>query len=154
MTTDSPAPGSSGPIRWQRLTTTLSRIFGRRLPLDNLPVAGVTPARRRRRRRGLHVCAECGADAVIPVDAEPLDEFRWTMLLRCGVCGTTVSKVVSNAEAERYDCDLNRGWNQIRSALERIKREDMAEWTAAFTTALDRDLIDPGDFSGRLSGLS
>ena len=71
------------------------------------------------------------------------------MLLRCGVCGTTVPKILSNAEAQRYDCDLNRGWNQIRSALERIEREDMAEWTAAFTTALDRDLIDPGDFSGR-----
>ena len=81
-------------------------MFGPRRPLDNLPAAGVTAAPRRRRQNGLHVCADCGADAVIPAHAEPLDERRWIMLLRCGVCGTTVSKVVSNAEAERYDCDL------------------------------------------------
>jgi hypothetical protein len=84
---------------------------------------------------------------VNPAHAEPLDEERWTMLLRCGACGTTVLRVVSNQDAARYDHDLDRGCSAIESALERVERARMTEWTEAFVTALERDLIDAGDFT-------
>ena len=69
------------------------------------------------------------------------------MLLRCGACGATVPKVVSNQDAARYDHDLNRGCRAIASALERVERARMTEWTEASVTALGRDLIDAGDFA-------
>jgi hypothetical protein len=83
---------------------------------------------------------------VNPAHAEPLDERRWTMLLRCGACGATVPRIVSNQDAQRYDHDLDRGFSAIASALERVERARMAEWTEAFVTALGHDLIDAGDF--------
>jgi hypothetical protein len=84
---------------------------------------------------------------VNPAHAEPLDDERWTMLLRCGACDATVPRIVSNQDAQRYDCDLDRGFSAIASALERVERARMAEWTEAFVTALGRDLIDAGDFT-------
>jgi hypothetical protein len=87
----------------------------------------------RRRRQpspgsGLHQCALCQSDFVVPVEAEALDEGRWDMRLRCGQCGTYRDVVVSDEVAKRYDLDLNRGMAEIAAALE-------------------HDLIDDGDFA-------
>lgn len=145
----SPAPG-----RWRRLVRALSRAFGPRLPLDALPYAGFTPmavvVASPTEGRRLHICSECGADAVSPAHAEPLDESRWSMLLRCGACGATVQRTVSNEAAQCYDHELNRGYGSIRSALERIELERMEDWAGMFVAALGRDLIDADDF-GRQS---
>jgi transcription elongation factor Elf1 len=106
---------------------------------------------RRRRRAGrphrLHVCAICGVDAVNPVLVEPLDEHRWSVVLRCGACGARTEAEISNQVAELYDKDLDIGWRKIRSAVETIDETNMAAWTDTFITALDRDLIDAEDFN-------
>jgi hypothetical protein len=86
---------------------------------------------------------------VNPAHAEPLDDDRWTMLLRCRACGATFRRVVSNEDAERYDRDLDRGWNAIGRAAQRLEHEQMVEWADAFVVAIARDLIDAGDFSRR-----
>jgi hypothetical protein len=109
--------------------------------------------RRRRRnpasapRRRLHVCTLCGVDAVNPVIAEPLDDFRWCLLMRCGACGARTDAVISNAVAARYDADLDIGWRQISRAIDKIEMAGMRTWADSFITALDRDLIDAADFS-------
>jgi hypothetical protein len=107
--------------------------------------------RRRRpssdRRRSLHICAVCGIDAVNPVVIEPLDELRWSVVLRCGACGARTEAVISNQLAAAYDEDLDLGWREIRRAVGRIDAADMARWANAFITALDRDLIDAEDFN-------
>jgi hypothetical protein len=130
----------------------MSRMFGPRPPLDGLPAAGVTPmavGRSLTPRSGLHICRECRADAVNPAHAAALDDDRWTMLLRCGACGATFQRVVYNEDAERYDRDLDRGWNAIGRATQRLEREQMVEWADAFVVALARDLIDASDFARR-----
>ncbi len=98
-------------------------------------------------RRGLHVCAACGVDAVNPVIAEPIDELRWSVLMRCGSCGARTEAVISNEIAERYDEDLDKGWRQISRTIDKLEAANMAVWTKSFITALERDLIDAGDFS-------
>jgi hypothetical protein len=94
----------------------------------------------------LHVCGRCGADVVNPARAEPLDEHRWLMLLRCAACDTMVIRIVSNEAAQCYDRALDIGYSAIARALERAERTDMEEWAGTFMTALGRDLIGAEDF--------
>jgi hypothetical protein len=99
---------------------------------------------------GLHQCAVCRAECVVPVWWESLaDEQGWHMLLRCGACATFRDVSVPNEVAQAYERDLRRGTAEIRDAVERMDRERMALETDAFITALRRDLIDAGDFAGR-----
>jgi hypothetical protein len=98
-------------------------------------------------RRSLHICDVCGVDTVNPVSVESIDDFHWCVLMRCGACGARTEAVLSNEVAARYDEELDRGWRKIRRAAEALEEENMAEWASSFITALDRDLIDAGDFS-------
>ena len=96
----------------------------------------------------LHRCQLCYDDSVVPVEAEPLDLGLWDMRLRCGQCGTYRDVIVSDDAAQRYDKELNHGMAQIAAALERAEREHMRAEVRIFITALERDLIDAGDFAG------
>lgn len=107
----------------------------------------------RRRRHppgaGLHECALCHDDFVVPVKAEALELGRWDLRLRCGQCGTYRDVVVSDGEAERYDLDLQRGMSEIAAALSREDRDRMAAEARVFIAALEHDLIDAVDFDCR-----
>jgi hypothetical protein len=96
---------------------------------------------------GLHQCALCHADFVVPVEAEALDEGRWDMRLRCGQCGTYRDVVVSDEVAKRYDLDLNRGMAEIEAALRAQDHERMTAEARVFIAALEHDLIDGADFA-------
>jgi hypothetical protein len=96
---------------------------------------------------GLHQCAFCRADSVVPVWWEDLDDERWHMLLRCGECGTYRDVVATDDVALAFERDLERGAAEIRAALARIDRARMATQADAFIAALRRDLIDAGDFA-------
>ncbi|HKG62990.1 MAG TPA: hypothetical protein VKB28_02895 [Solirubrobacteraceae bacterium] len=98
---------------------------------------------------GLHQCALCHADCVVPVWWESVDEDRWRMLLRCGACDTYRDVTASDDVAHAYERDLGRGMREIHIAVERMDRDRMAHQTDAFVAALQRDLIDAGDFAGR-----
>ena len=98
---------------------------------------------------GLHQCALCHADCVVPVWFEETDGEHWHMVLRCGACDTFRDVVVPDDVAHAYDRDLRDGMREIRTALDRLDRERMAVQTDAFIAALRRDLIDAGDFAGR-----
>lgn len=69
------------------------------------------------------------------------------MLLRCGACGATREATVPNAEAERYDQELDLAEDRMRRAAERLSRERLAEEADSFATALELDLIDAEDFA-------
>ncbi len=97
----------------------------------------------------LHRCCVCHDDSVVPVWWEELGEQQWRMLLRCGRCETYRSVVVANDEAKAYDRDLQSGMDQIAASLERRERERMAAELQVFVAALERDLIDAGDFAPR-----
>jgi hypothetical protein len=99
----------------------------------------------RARPRRLEVCESCGANTVVPVRWEELDQ-GWCLALRCGECGLWRSVVVSDAEAERYGDVLDAGVREIAATLERLDRERMDAQADAFAAALERDLIDAADF--------
>jgi hypothetical protein len=98
---------------------------------------------------GLHQCALCRADCVVPIWWESVDGDRWHLVLRCGECQTLRDVVAVNDVAEALERDIGRGMATIRAALDRIDRERMAEQAAVFVAALRRDLIDAADFAPR-----
>jgi hypothetical protein len=95
---------------------------------------------------GLETCKLCGQDYVNPVDWEPLDEHGWWMLLRCAQCDTFREAIVADADAERYDAELNRRADVLARALSRIERQEMLADVEMMTLALRRGLVDAADF--------
>jgi transcription elongation factor Elf1 len=102
---------------------------------------------RNRRRATLADCTACGADFVHPVEWRPLDGENWWMLLRCGACGESREETVPDAEAERYDRELDRAEHRMRRAAEALSQERLAEQAESFATALELDLIGAEDFA-------
>ena len=83
------------------------------------------------REESLVTCRGCGASMVVPVAWRECDGAHWWMYLRCGECGHRREVVVTDADAQRYECALDSGVAEIERALEQI----------------NRDLIDAGDFA-------
>jgi uncharacterized Zn finger protein len=100
-----------------------------------------------RRQATLADCTSCGADFVHPVEWSPADGDSWWMLLRCGACGTSREETVPDAEAERYDRELDRAEHRMLRAADRLSRERLAQQAEAFATALRMDLIGAEDFA-------
>jgi hypothetical protein len=94
----------------------------------------------------LVVCRACGSDFVNPVSWHEQGQAYWWIRLRCGGCGLVREVEVSNDQAERYDAQLDRGMVKIASTLATLDRARMVAEADAFKTALERDLIGPGDF--------
>jgi hypothetical protein len=116
------------PSRWTRA---LASLRGPRLPGD------------------LHVCPSCASDCVNPLEWDESGTARWTVSLRCGACGYMHDREVSSGDVRRFERALDRGFNAISTAADRLKRELMAGWVDAFAGALQRDLIDVADFARR-----
>jgi hypothetical protein len=101
----------------------------------------------KRRRATLADCSACGADFVHPVEWSPNDGGTWWMLLRCGACGTSREETVPDAEAERYDRELDLAEHRMRRAAERLSKELLEHQADTFATALELDLIGVEDFA-------
>jgi hypothetical protein len=101
----------------------------------------------KRRRATLADCSACGADFVHPVEWSPNDGGTWWMLLRCGACGTSREETVPDAEAERYDRELDLAENRMRRAADRLSKERLEHQADTFATALELDLIGVEDFA-------
>ena len=126
--------GGPGDRRAMRRTITKLRGLLRRLvPMEPLP-------------RRLVVCESCHADFVNPVSWHELSETHWWMRVRCGECGFMREVEVTNEEAKRFDHELDSGVKQIAAAFARLDRKRMIADSDRITAALERDLIDPGDF--------
>ena len=115
------------------------------------------PTRRRRRwgrfRRasrpaGLETCPVCKRDFVNPVAWEPADDRHWWMLLHCGECDAWQEVTVADAEAQRYDVELDRRADMLARAVARLDSQRMAADVETMITALRRGLIDAADFAG------
>jgi hypothetical protein len=98
---------------------------------------------------GLHICAVCRSDYVVPVWWEELEHDRMRLLLRCGECDTHHDLIVAGAVADRFEKDYVRVLESMAAQLDRLDRERMAVQASAFATALARDLIDADDFGLR-----
>jgi hypothetical protein len=107
----------------------------------------VSPWRRRAARRlqldaNLTSCRSCASEYVIPTAWTQHDEESWWIHVRCGECRESREIVVSDAAAQRYDAELDRGMHEIARGLDRLEREEMARDAEAFATALELDLVD------------
>jgi hypothetical protein len=91
-------------------------------------------------------CDRCHSDYVIPVAWQESGELGWWIRVRCGECTFVRDVEVSNEEAKRFERELDRGVQDIAATVARLERERMIADADALTTALQRDLIDPGDF--------
>jgi hypothetical protein len=116
-----------------RLKVLLRRLAGPKYPLP-------MPSGR------LAHCERCDSDFVNPVSWHELGDTSWWIRLRCGECGAVREVEVSDEEAKRFDDELDRGLQKIVATVARLERERMIAYTNALTVALERDLIDPGDF--------
>src|SRR5918999_1210352 len=76
-----------------------------------------------------------GADFVHPVEWSPNDGGTWWMLLRCGACGATREENVPDAEAERYDRELDQAEHRMQRAADRLSAELLERQADAFGTA-------------------
>jgi len=122
-----------------KLRQLLLRIRGPLLPV------GVAACGRVRGR--LVDCAVCGSSLVNPVDWHTHDESRWWVLLRCGECAWSRVAIITDAEAERFERDLEPGLRKIAKAAAKLDRERMLWEGEIFLAALQRDLIDSADFT-------
>ena len=95
---------------------------------------------------GLHQCHLCHDDYVVPVWWEATDDEHRQILLRCAQCETYRDVVVGNDVAEAYERDLARGRADIAASLKRSDRARMLAELPVLIVALERDLIDAGDF--------
>ncbi len=91
-------------------------------------------------------CERCDSDCVIPVAWHECGEFGWWIRARCGECAFVREVEVSDEEAKRFERELDRGVQVIARTVARLEREHMIADVDALTTALQCDLIDPGDF--------
>jgi hypothetical protein len=104
--------------------------------------------RRTRRPAGLETCPLCERDFVNPVAWEPAGERHWWMLLRCGECDSWREVTVSDAEAQRFDLELDRRADMLARAAARLDSQRMAADVETMIAALRRGLIDAADFAG------
>ena len=95
---------------------------------------------------GLNQCRICHDDFVVPVCWEEVDDLHWHLLLRCAQCETYRDVTVGNEVAEAYQRDLERGRSEIAASLKRSDRARMLAELPVLGAALERDLIDAGDF--------
>jgi hypothetical protein len=69
------------------------------------------------------------------------------MLLRCGECDAWQEVTVSDAEAQRFDVELDRRADMLQRALARLDMQRMATDVETMIAALRRGLIDAADFA-------
>jgi hypothetical protein len=105
-------------------------------------------ARQRRLAHTPEHCEMCGSDFVHPVAWGKAGETHMWVRLRCGECETWREDVFSDDELESYDRKLDDDAAQIGKAVQRLQAERRLAEADAFAVALQRDLIDAGDFGG------
>jgi hypothetical protein len=105
-------------------------------------------ARQRQLARVPERCEVCGSDFVHPIEWGEASDTQMWVRLRCGECETWREDVFGDDELERYERKLDDDAEQIGEAAQRLHAEWRAAEADAFAVALERDLIDAGDFGG------
>lgn len=94
-------------------------------------------------------CPSCRSDAVAIVTLHEHGRDHWWLQLRCGECGVWRVTVLDEQGAERFQTDYEAHVTVIEKAAERLDRARMELEADVFAQALERDLIDAGDFARR-----
>jgi hypothetical protein len=96
--------------------------------------------------RELHLCANCGAGLVYPVQWEEATPKTWHVTLRCPDCEWTEAGVFSQDQCDRFDDELEAGTDALTRDYKRLVTANMSEEIDRFSAALHADAILPSDF--------
>jgi hypothetical protein len=94
----------------------------------------------------LHVCLECQAELVYPVQWEESGPENWSVLLHCPNCDVYREGVFTQETVESFDEELDRGADLLAGDYRRLMRANMAEEIERFIGALAADAILAEDF--------
>ena len=112
-------------------------------PADTQPAPSPAPARD---VRDLHVCPECDAHFVYPVDWEEHDSVNWLVALRCPNCEWNTIDLYAQDVVDRFDEELDRGTEALVRDLKHLTRANMEDEIERFVAALASDALLPEDF--------
>jgi hypothetical protein len=94
----------------------------------------------------LHVCVECDAELVYPVQWEEAGPDNWSVLLHCPNCDISREGVFTQDNVELFDEELDRGADALARDYKRLMRANMADEIERFVGALEAGAICPEDF--------
>ena len=94
----------------------------------------------------LHVCEECSAPLVYPVEWEEAGPEHWEVSLRCPNCEWRGAGIFHQEIVERFDEELDNGSEALVRDLRRLMHANMEEEIDRFVRALGADQILPMDF--------
>ncbi len=94
----------------------------------------------------LHVCPDCSAGLVYPMEWEEVSGTHWQVELRCPNCEWFHTGTYDQDVVDRFDDELDRGTAALVRDLKRLTRANMEEEIERFTNALESDAIWPMDF--------
>ena len=100
----------------------------------------------REHARDLHVCPDCDAHLVYPVEWEEHDAIHWEVSLRCPNCEWHGVDLYAQDVVDRFDEELDRGTEALVRDLKRLTRANMEDEIERFRAALEADAILPEDF--------
>jgi hypothetical protein len=93
------------------------------------------------------ICAQCRSDAAAVAYSRPHGPDDWVIGLRCGDCESWQELTVSHRAMARLEHQLIAGRHAIERDLGALERTRMVGYIETFIVALERDLIDAGDFA-------
>ena len=96
--------------------------------------------------RELHVCPDCAAGLVFPVEWAEHDAVHWEVELRCPNCEWHATDLYAQEVVDRFDEELDRGTEALVRDLQRMTRANMEDEIHRFVRALAADAILPEDF--------
>ena len=94
----------------------------------------------------LHVCPECTAGLVYPLEWQEISRTQWEVELRCPNCEWIHVGTYDQDVVDRFDDELDRGTAAVVRDLKRLVRANMEEEIERFTAALESDAVWPMDF--------
>jgi hypothetical protein len=104
------------------------------------------PAPRPQPARELHICPECHAQLVYPVEWSEHDSVHWEVSLRCPNCEWESTDLYAQDVVDRFDEELDLGTEALVRDLKRLTRANMEDEIDRFVEALSVDAILPEDF--------
>ncbi|MGZ6563117.1 MAG: hypothetical protein ACXVHB_23340 [Solirubrobacteraceae bacterium] len=97
---------------------------------------------------GHRACVACGGNFIYAPDRRELGDGWCSLNVRCRACQHQREVPMTPRMVTRFDRDVDRGRSAIVHALGLVDLERMTHEAEAFARALERDLIDTGDFGG------
>jgi hypothetical protein len=92
-----------------------------------------------------HLCRAC-ALPFVQLGEGTEEGTGWRVVLHCASCGWATEEVLGVDTLAQLDEELDRGLEEIASALSRFTEQNMLEYVDRFSAALGADAIVPEDF--------